>query len=239
MEQLTLETISKHMKEKMTEGCQCGFTKGKSCLSTLIAFFSEVTSLVAKRRAVDVAYLDFSRAFIMVSHNILINKLTKHGLDKWTVRWTENWLNGWAQGLVISCTKSTRRQVTSIIPQGLTLGPILFNTFINNLDDGIKFHQHWEKWAKRKSQKKFNKGKCKLLHLEKNNPRHQDMLGTNGLEDSSAEEDLGVLVDSKLTMSQQCNLMAKAVNSILGCIRKSAASRSREVILPLCLALEI
>ena len=58
-----------------------------SCLTNLRAFYNEISSLVGEGREPDVMYLDFSKAFSTVYHNILIDKLMKYGPDKWAVMW--------------------------------------------------------------------------------------------------------------------------------------------------------
>uniref|UniRef100_A0A8D0DX11 Reverse transcriptase domain-containing protein n=1 Tax=Salvator merianae TaxID=96440 RepID=A0A8D0DX11_SALMN len=259
-EQIIKQHIWEHLDgNAVINQSQHGFVTNNSCQTNLISFYDKITGWIDQGKAVDIVYLDFSKAFDKVSHTILIEKMIKYGIDRTTVRWIHNWLSDRTQRVVINGFTSDWKTVSSGVPQGSVLGPLLFNIFINDLDEGvegtlIKFADDTklggvantreekeriqkdldklEQWAET-NRMTFNREKCKVLHLGKKNDNIQYRMGGISLSSSTCEKDLGVLVDHRLNMSQQCDAAAKKANTILGCIRRSIESRSREVIVPL------
>ncbi|GAB0181354.1 mitochondrial enolase superfamily member 1 [Grus japonensis] len=129
------------------------------------------------------------------------------------------WVLRLPQRIAVNSSMSKWRSVTSGVPQGSILGPALFNIFVNDMDSEVE---------------------CSLSKLASDTKLRSavDTLeGKDAIQSSPEEKDLGVLIDKKLNMSWQCALAAQKVNCVLGCIKRSITSRSREVILPLYSAL--
>ena len=143
-----------------------------------------------------VIYLDFCKAYDMVSHHILISELEKCGFDRWTVQWIRNWLAGCSQRVVISGSVSGWRPVTSSVPQGswdrcssasssmtddgieCTLSKFAEDTKLSGTADTLegreviqRYLDRLEEWA-HENLMRFNKAKRRVLHLGRGNLRY-------------------------------------------------------------------
>ena len=258
------ESIVKHLeKYSLIRNSQHGFTSGKSCLSNLLEFFEEVTKILDKGEAVDLVYLDFAKAFDKVPHFRLFKKLEAHGIGGSILEWIKGWLKNRRQKVWVDGESSDWAKVTSGVPQGSVLGPVLFLVYINDIDadlistigkfaddtklcksvssaeginhlseDLLKLSAWANDW-----QMSFNTDKCSIIHLGHQNIKHKYSLCGNVLKDSEEERDLGIIVDSSLKFSEQCNTAVKNANSILGIIRRTIRCKSQNIIKKLYTAL--
>ena len=247
------------VKHKLLNSSQHGFLKARSCLTNMLCFLEEITKWIDVGSPVDIIYLDFQKAFDKVPHQRLLLKLKVHGIGDSITDWIEQWLTDRRQRVVVDGEVSNWKSVLSGVPQGSVLGPILFLTYINDLDDSITSNvlksaddtklfrmvntdgdkQHLQndldrlvKWSE-KWQMLFNFGKCKCLHTEHRNLNVNYKMGDTVLGTTVKEKDLGVTISADMKVSEQCGIAASKGNQILGLIRRNITYKGKKLIIPL------
>ena len=221
---------------------QHGFRKQRSCDTQLIVSIHDLAKGLDEKGQTDVVLLDFAKAFDKVSHRLLLHKTNHYGIQGSTLLWIKNFLSDRSQQVVVEGQVSHQACVTSGVPQGSVLGPLLFLIFINDLpsctrssttrlfaDDCVVYKQittandaallqkdidALQKWE-RTWLMEFHPSKCQVVRVTNKRKPIDASYSIHGetLEIVPSAKYLGLLVDSKLSFNAHVDATTKKANS--------------------------
>jgi len=236
--------ISRHILEE-----QHGFMPNRSTVTNLSIFCSYISSALESFVQTDVIYTDFPKAFDSVDHEILLNKLEAFGIVGNLLSWFRSYLSSRTQSVRVHDGFSRPIIVSSGVPQGSHLGPLLFSIFINDISsvfidynfllfaDDLKFFKtigsprdmenlqrviaRLESWCTTNSLR-LNIGKCSVVRFCRGSDPlvYPYMLGGSILQTSHTVRDLGVTVDDSLKFSNHINNICSVAMKNLGLIKR-------------------
>ena len=122
--------------EKFNDG-QHGFRIGRSCVSELLSHYDKIVDILESGSNVDTIYLDFAKAFDKVDHGIVLKKLSLLGIRGRLLRWISSFLSSRTQMVLVNGILSDPAPVTSGVPQGSVIGPLLFLILIGDIDQNV------------------------------------------------------------------------------------------------------
>ncbi len=261
LESLIREHITEFMKDNnLFTYRQYGFLQGRSISLQLLEVMDKWTDALDAGLSIDTIYMDYQKAFDTVPHKRLISKLKSYGFNQQITNWVKSFLTSRIQQVVVNGKKSWWMNVTSGIPQGSVLGPVLFVLFINDLpetvssevflfaDDTkifkvIKGNEDQKRlredlnalneWSE-KWLLKFHPGKCKHMHVGKSVPDSVTYsLNSTNLQSITQEKDIGVIIDADLEFESHISEKVKKASQMFALLRRSFNFLNDELFLPL------
>ena len=258
LEHIISSSIVKHFTNQGSlYHLQHGFREKRSCVTQLVGLVNDLVTTIYDKKQVDLILLDFSKAFDKVNHEKILYKLHRLGVRGQTLTWIKNFLDDRTQTVVLNGSSSDSIPVSSGVPQGSVLGPLLFLAYINDLPENISskirlfaddtaiyltLTSHLqsstlqndlrilEKWESDWDME-FNPSKCQVIHVTKRKTPipSQYYLHEVLLESVSSAKYLGVDISADLSWDAHVSRVSNKANQTLGFLRRNLKVKSESI----------